>query len=487
MRAARRVRACRMAHEPLFRISILTEAGPARGLGHLARCSALGDALVDLGAAPEILVRGEQGPAGRESSVTRVTEWASPEAVSELLSHADAAVVDSYDASLETCTSVVQATRATVFFDDTVRLVYPGGIVVNGSPAAPLLPYTRISGTQFLLGLDYQSLRRPFWAMPARMPTRPQLSRVLVVFGGTDASGLREPTVAALEEAFPDVEFDVVRHPRTAEDMRDAMLAADAAVTAAGQTLYELARTGTPAVAACVADNQRPQALAWERAGAIILVDGAQAGAPTSLADGLALLANATLRSHMSGVGPRLLDGRGANRVARALLSSVLDERVRLRPATCDDEAALRELANDSVIRSSSFSSQPISEEAHHAWFSQRLADTESTLLLLAWDGPTLAGQVRFDILEDGASVSIGLAKAYRGLGWGRLLLDRAISRLGQLRSDVRMLDAKVKPGNLASISLFEAAGFDRIPSSFVDRAATGFEALEYRRAMDRS
>ncbi len=39
--------------------------------------------------------------------------------------------------------------------------------------------------------------------------------------------------------------------------MRDVMLSSDVAISAGGQTLYELARTGTPTVAVSVADNQK--------------------------------------------------------------------------------------------------------------------------------------------------------------------------------------------------------------------------------------
>ena len=48
------------------------------------------------------------------------------------------------------------------------------------------------------------------------------------------------------------------------EDMRAIMATADLAVTAGGQTTYELAASGVPAVALCIAENQRPNLAALQ-------------------------------------------------------------------------------------------------------------------------------------------------------------------------------------------------------------------------------
>ena len=338
-------------------------------------------------------------------------------------------------------------------------------------------------GTKPLLGPSYQPLRRAFWDVPVRPPARSSLARVLVVFGGTDASGLRDSTVAALAAAYPEVVFDVVDTPRTAEEMRDAMLAADAAVTAAGQTLHELARTGTPSVAVCVADNQLAQARAWEEAGAIVLAGSTGDFRITeTIVASLGDLVDPATRARMSHAGPALVDGQGALRVARALLGRMLDQRTRFVPATGQDEDAMLALANDPVVRASSLSTEPISPDSHRGWFAHRLTHPETSMMLLAWDGPVLAGQVRLDMSSSEALVSISIAEGYRGLGWGPLLLENAVRRLARERPTVTTLVANVRPENAASIAMFEKAGFTRSAGSPADPVAAEAGAIEFRR-----
>ena len=104
-------------------------------------------------------------------------------------------------------------------------------------------------------------------------------------------------------------------------DMLELMLDTDLAISAAGQTLYELAATGTPAVAVCVADNQTPNLEAFSRHGVVAPVGSAargemQAGISSAVDH---LLRNADLRRQMSAAAQGLVPAAGARSVAAAL------------------------------------------------------------------------------------------------------------------------------------------------------------------------
>jgi RimJ/RimL family protein N-acetyltransferase len=131
-------------------------------------------------------------------------------------------------------------------------------------------------------------------------------------------------------------------------------------------------------------------------------------------------------------------------------------------------------------VRAASFSSGRINPGEHHAWLESRLADRD-TLLLVAMEGPDLAGQVRFDIQGDSAVVSISLATDYRGLGISGPVLHRATTALEAAQPGVRVLVARVKPDNAASRRLFEEAGFSQTGPD----AATPGGALELRRRLE--
>jgi spore coat polysaccharide biosynthesis predicted glycosyltransferase SpsG len=96
------------------------------------------------------------------------------------------------------------------------------------------------------------------------------------------------------------------------------MLEADLAVTAAGMTLYECLASGTPVVATCLADNQRPNFEALSRAGLIMR------GEPLLSKAVLRLAEDAALREALSARGREVVDGKGAPRVAAEILRAAL-------------------------------------------------------------------------------------------------------------------------------------------------------------------
>ena len=114
----------------------------------------------------------------------------------------------------------------------------------------------------------------------------------------------------------------VVIH-RGVSALRSLMLAADVAISGAGMTLYELAATATPAVSLTMAPNQRPNAAAFQRAGAALAAGATDHPDLCATVTGHLgrLAADAELREKLGAAGRRLVDGQGASRVARELAS----------------------------------------------------------------------------------------------------------------------------------------------------------------------
>jgi UDP-2,4-diacetamido-2,4,6-trideoxy-beta-L-altropyranose hydrolase len=94
------------------------------------------------------------------------------------------------------------------------------------------------------------------------------------------------------------------------------------AITSGGQTTYELAATGLPACAVRVALNQTGNLEGLRARDAILWVgDVGDADLPTRVDRGLrALVTDARLRQSLSRAGQMTVDGRGASRVADAIL-----------------------------------------------------------------------------------------------------------------------------------------------------------------------
>ncbi len=164
-----------------------------------------------------------------------------------------------------------------------------------------------------------------------------------MTFGGSDVRGMTPRMVDMLERLFPDLEKVVVVgrgsvsgvrhgsvrfvHCSECEAMRDLMLRSDLALSAGGQTLYELARTGLPTVAVITEDNQVLNVKGLKEKG---FLEEALLWDDPDLMDRVAELlrrfvSSEDLRREKSRVGREIVDGKGALRLARTLLE-VLDE-----------------------------------------------------------------------------------------------------------------------------------------------------------------
>jgi len=73
--------------------------------------------------------------------------------------------------------------------------------------------------------------------------------------------GYRFSNINEIEESA-DITCDLIRFP-DAQQMNSLMIDADIAISAAGQTLYELASLGVPTIAIAVADNQDLNVRGW--------------------------------------------------------------------------------------------------------------------------------------------------------------------------------------------------------------------------------
>jgi UDP-2,4-diacetamido-2,4,6-trideoxy-beta-L-altropyranose hydrolase len=127
-------------------------------------------------------------------------------------------------------------------------------------------------------------------------------------------------TVHALEQlGASDPGITVVT---SAPTLYPLMMEADVAITTGGQTTYELAATGTPACAVVLADNQYPNLTTLSSLGTLDWVgSAADPDLESRLERQLVALASDSERRHaMSRAGRRLVDGKGAGRVAREIL-----------------------------------------------------------------------------------------------------------------------------------------------------------------------
>jgi RimJ/RimL family protein N-acetyltransferase len=133
---------------------------------------------------------------------------------------------------------------------------------------------------------------------------------------------------------------------------------------------------------------------------------------------------------------------------------------VSLRLVQQGDCRLLWEWVNEPAVRASAFSTRPISWEEHVAWFAHRQKAPDCQMHLVLDDAQQPVGQVRFDLRADGsAEIDVSIAPTRRRQGYGTQAVRLACARLFETRRVSRVV-ARVRAENMASIRMFERAGF---------------------------
>jgi len=471
-----------------MKIFIITEAGHTVGGGHLARCLAICQAFKSHVETKSLglvfVVNGDRSATKAvpdEYFISRF-DWVKDQGrLLSLLGSEDIAVIDSYLGNRPLYNKISKKVRLAVYIDDNKRMDYPGGMVVNAALYAENLGYKKDEKVQYLFGPRYMPLRKPFWNSK-KIAVRPKLKRILITFGSSDPAGLTEKVMDLLSKGYPGLEKTVIvgqcfknvkdviarKDHRTklvmspdAAGMKRQMRACDAAVTAAGQTIYELACLGVPSIAVPVAENQRRNAEAWKRSGFVGIL-GLKSGniVKRELINALSELKTKRARDRRSGISA-LVDGNGANRLVARIISERTKQDITIRLATIKDVKSAFDLSNDHIVRKNSFCRDKFEWEHHFEWFKNRLKSPDTVFLVVGKENE-FCGQVRFDLDPKGrgATVNISLSKRLRGLGLSSSILDLSIKELLKIKKGIRRIDAYVDKENIASLKMFKRSGF---------------------------
>jgi UDP-2,4-diacetamido-2,4,6-trideoxy-beta-L-altropyranose hydrolase len=269
---------------------------------------------------------------------------------------------------------------------------------------------------------------------------------------GTVVIGPHDTIAAALRARAEALGWISIAEP---PDMARVIGSAAVVVAAAGTTVLECLALGVPMVSVPIADNQLPVAAALMDKGLAVVVRDAD---PPKVAEAtVRLLADPRRRAAMADEGQRIVDGRGAQRVAGAMRGALL----RLRVATGEDARLLHGWANDAETREASFDSSPIPWDDHVAWLGRALASPDLVLLIGEVDRRPI-GVVRLERRHGAAVMSVTVAPESRSLGLASPLIRAGLVTAAELAAE--RVEALIKEDNLASRRAFAAAGFTDAP-----------------------
>lgn len=466
-----------------MKVSILTEALNETGCGHLTRCQSLSQAFQEKNIYPTLYINGDRSCLSvlNEKENFKIIDWLNrPAQLLSEISNSDLLIIDSYLAGKEYYEKFSEQCSLSVFIDDNFRIEYPEGIILNSTVGAELISSYR--KTDLLLGTKYTPLRKEFWNVPSRKINQ-NISSLLITFGGQDNKNLTPSVLASVQESFPQINISVVigqgfsnsanidklKNSRTtliyspnASEMYNLMIESDIAISAAGQTLYELAAAGTPSIIIAVAENQKQSMVEWKKKG--FLLDTIYFGDVNHIKkihDQLYKLQSITLRKKLSRIGRINVDGNGSQRVIKKLINFYCDKyKFYFRSAVESDSKKIFDLSNDPIVRAQSINQSSIPPLEHQEWFIEKIND-DNCLFLLALDKQEkLIGQVRFQIEYESAIVSISISNEFRGKGFSKDILIKACNKLFANHRSVKKIIAYILPDNSPSIKGFKSAGF---------------------------
>lgn len=484
-------------------VFVRTDASPRTGTGHLMRCLALARALQQRGAKVSFLMR--EVPAALAETIEglgfnlfRLPEGSPREAgwlgvpwdadalqtaaALKAQGNADWLVIDHYGIDYRWEERVQTTSCRILVIDDLAQVRHSCDVLLNQNLLADaqaryrsLVPET----CRLLTGPRFALLREEFHACRASLHRNfDQVRNLLVFLGGADPDGVslrilnvldamrpREfkvtvvvgaasPHCAAVERAYAGrAGFQVIIQ---SSNMAQLMSAADLAIGAGGVSAWERCCLGLPSIVIAIAENQVEVSKAAAAAGAFLYVGSSADISDDELVATLkVMVGNGSLRRSLSEISLGLVDGRGCQRAAKAVLQRPLQ----VRPARTEDAERVFAWRNDERTRRHSHDPSPLTRDAHLQWFHGCLRDSKRVLLIgEAEHGPV--GVLRYDMEQNIATASVYLDPALHGQGYGPSLLLSGDRWLKQARPDITCVRAEMRQDNHGSRSAFAEAGY---------------------------
>ena len=309
----------------MSKVLIFTEGGEDIGFGHITRCLSLCQAFESAGVKAQMVVKGKRLPVELfDNADFRIMDWI--ERADEFAGSPDIVIIDSYLASLEVYLKFSRRKNIKLaVIDDYKRLNYPPSIIINPSLYGGKIDYGPSDAT-VLAGREYIILRREFWDVEEKIINK-NVKNILVTLGGTNESRRIYPAIEGLNREYG-LNISYVNPAEgilPAVRIKALMAGADIAISGGGQTIYELARAGLPAIAVCFAQNQLANLNAAGKEGIVDFVGWYdQRDLSFKLKEALGRLFSYELRREMSRKGRECVDGRGAKNIVKRLLESAV-------------------------------------------------------------------------------------------------------------------------------------------------------------------
>ena len=261
---------------------------------------------------------------------------------------ADLIIIDSYFVNTQYLNRIKAITKA-AYVDDLALLAYPVDCLINYNIYAKKDKYlslydsSSVATPHLLLGPNYAPLRDEFINIGVKKINE-EVKDVLILTGVSDSCHISLKLIDEIMMSRPRYRYhfvigeknndidDIISIASSAknisiyyklDNINELMQKCDVAVSAAGSTLYELCRTGTPTIAYAMADNQLDGLSEFEKQKLMINI-GDIRRTELSISIIETTIKNCldyNYRVELSQKMQKVIDGKGATRMVEELLS----------------------------------------------------------------------------------------------------------------------------------------------------------------------
>lgn len=326
------------------------------GIGHMMRTLTVADAIKNIDRQESILVLCADEDSKKIASTRGYKAISLNSDYNNLLSEIDSwkkldlsnccIVVDSYFVTNEYLQAIGKYGKV-FLFEDYQNGKFDVYGIINYSVFIDKKIYEKVYGQidNFILGGEYVPIRKSF--LKSKWELKDKVNNILISTGGSDILNISGEIYKALDEILPNINYHIIVGPFNpyvemlknmsmessnltihcdVKDMAGLAEICDIAISAGGSTMYELTVMGIPTICFSFAQNQ--EAFCEKYGYNISDYAGAYDKEPESVLYNIKRLlsdkyVDKKYRRECSMREKKLIDGKGANRIAEALVHSL--------------------------------------------------------------------------------------------------------------------------------------------------------------------
>jgi len=148
---------------------------------------------------------------------------------------------------------------------------------------------------------------------------------------------------------------------------------------------------------------------------------------------------------------------------------------IKIRKVKINDIDNIYNLSNNIDVRKNSFNDSFIEYKDHKEWFNKKINDKDCIFLIIE-DNSNFIAQVRFEITDIEAFISISIVEGYRNKGLGKEIMNMSLNYIKNNTENVKKIKAYIRIENIQSIKFFEKCNFNFVKKIKINNK----EALEY-------